>query len=138
MISTAASSNIYKLAQRHAERPYIVIAYADETTYGELIYLAKNPELEGCMAQGETIEKAKQNLHDARIDYIVSLLEDNLPTPEPCQIAESFSSVLASTIKEERQIGTPILEIHQKLSIDFPAALEETNKPYRMAVFYGA
>lgn len=80
------SDEIYELAQQLAERPYIVKACADETTDGDLIYIAINPELDGCMSQGKTIEDAIQNLHEARIDYIASLLEDNLYVPEPCQI----------------------------------------------------
>lgn len=46
-------------------------------------YLASNPELPGCMSQGETPDEAVDNLRDARALYIRSLLEDGLDVPEP-------------------------------------------------------
>lgn len=55
----------------------------DKTTDGDYIYLAVNPELEGCMAQGETPEDAVANLEEVRVDYFEHLLEFNLPIPSP-------------------------------------------------------
>ena len=46
-------------------------------------YVARNPALPGCMAQGETPLEAVKNLADAREMYIDSLLEDGQPVPEP-------------------------------------------------------
>jgi predicted RNase H-like HicB family nuclease len=43
---------------------------------------AFHPELPGCISGGETPNKAKQNLSDARIDYIYYLLEDGLQVPD--------------------------------------------------------
>lgn len=70
-------------AKELAARPYIVQVMADETTDGGMIYLAQDPELPGCLSQGATVEEAKRNLSDARIDFIQSLLEDGLPVPDP-------------------------------------------------------
>ncbi|MBL1135889.1 MAG: type II toxin-antitoxin system HicB family antitoxin [Chloroflexi bacterium] len=57
------------------------------------MFLARNPELEGCMAQGETPEAAQSNLLEARIDYIYFLLEDGLPVPDPTrEVTSSLST----------------------------------------------
>ncbi len=55
----------------------------DKATDSSYIYLAVNPELEGCMAQGETPQDALTNLEEVRIDYFEHLLEFNLPIPSP-------------------------------------------------------
>ncbi len=70
-------------AIRLADTPYSTMVALDETTDGEPIYVALNPELEGCVSQGDTVEEAVNNLGDARIDYIESLLEDGLSVPDP-------------------------------------------------------
>jgi predicted RNase H-like HicB family nuclease len=75
--------NLRKQAEGLAERPYILEVVLDETTDGQPVYVAYNPELEGCMGQGETTDQAIIDLGNARIDYIHSLLEDGLPIPEP-------------------------------------------------------
>jgi predicted RNase H-like HicB family nuclease len=72
-------------AQRLSERSYEVVVSQDETTDGDPIFLATNPELPGCMAQGWTVDEAVRNLADARLDYIVSLLQDGLDVPAPHQ-----------------------------------------------------
>ena len=65
-----------------ANQPYALEILKDKTTSGEEIFLAKNPDLEGCMAQGANIQEALTNLADARLEYIESLLEDGEPVPE--------------------------------------------------------
>ena len=81
-------------AKTLAHRPYSVTIGQDEATDGTPILLVSTDELMGCMAQGTTIEEALANLEDARADYIVSLLEDGLPIPEPVQIATTTSGGL--------------------------------------------
>jgi predicted RNase H-like HicB family nuclease len=70
-------------AKRLAEKNYLLSVFEDTLPSGEKIYMAKNPELAGCMAQGMSIEKAIANLADARLDYIYDSLEDGIPIPEP-------------------------------------------------------
>ena len=65
-----------------AERPYLEIAFRDDTTTGGYVYMAINPELDGCIAQGESLKEARENLKLFRIDYIFHLLENNLPVPD--------------------------------------------------------
>ena len=77
------TSEIEDRAQYSANQPYAVDVMKDKATTGEDVFLAKNPQLYGCMAQGATIEEALANLVDARLDYIEGLLEDGEPVPAP-------------------------------------------------------
>jgi predicted RNase H-like HicB family nuclease len=70
-------------AKELALQSYNTDLFMDETTDGGEIYLASHPELFGCMAQGKDIKEVLQNLEDATIEYIESLLEDQLPVPQP-------------------------------------------------------
>jgi predicted RNase H-like HicB family nuclease len=79
----AMDQNLLQKAERLAKLPYIVQIVLDQTTDDQPIYIAKNPELEGCLSQGKTPDEAAQNLSAARIDYIYSLLEDNILVPLP-------------------------------------------------------
>lgn len=81
------STHFLNEARRLAFRPYDEVISRDKTTRGDSIYLLENPELPGCMAQGRTIEEARQNLKDARVDYIASLLRDSLSVPQPTPTA---------------------------------------------------
>ena len=66
-----------------ANRSYIVVVRPDLSTDGDPVFLAFSPEIEGCIGQGTSPEMAIENLREARIDYIQSLIEDNIPVPEP-------------------------------------------------------
>ena len=77
------NSELMRRAQELAARNYSLSVFNDESENGQPIFLAKNPELYGCMAQGATLEDAIKNLEEARIDYIYSLLEDGVDVPDP-------------------------------------------------------
>lgn len=77
------NTKLTEQAEKLAGEPYTIEIMRDETTTGEAIYLLSHPELPGCMAQGETLEEAMDNLGDATKEYIMSLLEDGLPVPPP-------------------------------------------------------
>jgi len=51
-------------------------------------YSAYSPDLEGCVATGETYEEAEQNMYEAIEMHIDGLLEDGIPVPEPTTTAE--------------------------------------------------
>lgn len=70
-------------AEIAAAWPYTIRISKDETIDGQIVYLAMHPELPGCMAQGETVEEAIENLKEVTFEYILSLLEDRLPIPIP-------------------------------------------------------
>jgi len=85
-----------------ADKPYSIDIMSDETVNGESVYLLSHPELPGCMAQGDTIGEAMDNLKDARIEYILSLLEDKLPVPSPfSRAAETASSPAEVSYSDE-------------------------------------
>lgn len=78
---------------------YIVELLRDRTTDGDYIFLARNPELDGCMAQGLTEEEALANLEEVRVEHIEHLLEHNLQVPRPNHAkAASTVSVLTQQV----------------------------------------
>lgn len=83
-------------AEKLASLPYKVVLKPDETTDGNPIILAINPELPGCMSHGADSLEAVENLKQARTDYINSLLARKLTVPMPTKIAgetgQSFST----------------------------------------------
>jgi antitoxin HicB len=48
-------------------------------------YFVTHPDLDGCMAEGKTIEEAIENLTDSRELWIESRLEGGYPVPEPAE-----------------------------------------------------
>lgn len=58
--------------------PYRLIRDPEEGGYS-----AEHPDLEGCIAQGETAEEAVTSLDEARELWIETRLEDGLPVPQP-------------------------------------------------------
>ena len=55
-----------------------VVIYPGEDNF----WVAECPSLPGCISQGETKEKAINNIKEAIDLYIETLREDNLPVPE--------------------------------------------------------
>lgn len=83
--------------------PYAVEVVPDTTTDGALCYLASHPELPGCMAHGDTIEEALENLEDARRLYIATMLKRGLDIPEPrtpTAASEIRREVIWTSVKE--------------------------------------
>lgn len=68
--------------------PYTRRVVADEGTRGESLYLASVAELPGCESHGDTPQEALENLEDAMVLYIQSLLEDGLEPPVPATGSE--------------------------------------------------
>ncbi len=65
------------------QRQYAYVVTPDEATDGTMLYVAKHPDLPGCMSQGDTPEEALENLREARRLYFETLLEMNLEIPDP-------------------------------------------------------
>jgi predicted RNase H-like HicB family nuclease len=80
---------LWTRAEALAARGYSTEFEVDTLPSGQPVYMARNPELPGCKAQGSSIDEAQANLAEARIDYINALLEENLPIPEPRQLSMS-------------------------------------------------
>lgn len=70
-------------ARELASRPYSLFIFLDQTTEDDTIFVATNPELRGCYAQGDTMRQAEEILAEVREDYITHLLANNLSIPEP-------------------------------------------------------
>jgi antitoxin HicB len=50
---------------------------------GSNVYMAECPDLPGCMSHGATVEEARDNLEDAKNEYLLAIQERGLPIPEP-------------------------------------------------------
>ena len=49
-------------------------------------YMIEIPLLKGCMSDGETILEALENIKEAKMEWFVYMLENNLPIPEPIDV----------------------------------------------------
>ena len=87
-----------EIAKTLAARPYAVRILRDDSDVENPLFLAMNPELEGCMTQGETQEEAERNLEVFRIDYIEHLLENDLPIPYPMVSTRTTDTTLAASV----------------------------------------
>lgn len=99
--------DLKKKSETLAAQPYTVVVVKDLTTEDEPAYLALSPELEGCMGQGRTKEEAVENLSEARIDYIQSLLEDGLPVPAPQTHLTITTSGSSATFTYQPDLNEP-------------------------------
>jgi len=80
-------------AKQLANRPYVVEMYRDNTTDGKgFVFLAVNPEIKRCKAQGLTMEEALSNLDDVRIILFEHFLDHNLIIPAPAWEPDSTKS----------------------------------------------
>ncbi len=86
------SQELVDKAKRLSSRGYVSVVVLDKDLNGDPIYVAYSPELEGCMSQGRTPVEASKNLNSAREDYILSLLMDNLPIPDPGRTATTSTT----------------------------------------------
>ena len=85
------------IAEELAKRPYLVMTSVEETTDNQPIHFARVLEMDGCFGQGETREKALEDLHLAMVDFIESLLEDGLLVPEPTPLVNTTVSTAAGS-----------------------------------------
>src|SRR5258707_13997 len=92
------NKRLLEQAKQLASRNYQTIFERDVLSNGKTVFIARNPELEGCKAQGYTRDEAKENLDLARIDYIYSLLEDKITPTEPIASDETQTGNLENSI----------------------------------------
>ena len=93
------NASLREQAKQLAARPYTVKVVRDNSDPEEVLYLALNPELDGCMAQGMSIEEAEENLNEFRVDYIEHLLEHKLPVPYPASQATITGSLRGAVVR---------------------------------------
>src|SRR5664279_6597153 len=96
------NKRLWEKAEHLASQGYDIETFRDTLTNGEIVILAKNPELPGCMAHGMTRDEAIASLRDARTEYIYSLLEDDLPVPFPR--GNTTNTVSKNTAVENRVV----------------------------------
>jgi len=77
------SDALWTKAGALSARPYKIEFEWDELSDGSPVVVAINPELPGCMAQGDTEEEALDELEEARQEYIYLRLMKDRPVPEP-------------------------------------------------------
>ncbi len=96
-----------------AARAYFLFMFRDKTTDDDYIYVARNPEINGCIAQGETMEEAQENLNEVRADLIQHLLEHNLPVPEPSWMATTTeeNSSMVENLQQEYPNADPTRDV---------------------------
>ncbi len=63
-------------------------------------YFATHPELDGCMAEGATLDEVVSNLADSRELWIEARLSSGYPVPEP--VAEEYSGKVSLRMPPSR------------------------------------
>jgi len=81
------SKAFVKSGSHKEEKVREVIIFRGEDGY----WVAECPSLPGCISQGETKEKAIENIKEAISLYIEALKEDSLPIPE-----ETFEAMVVA------------------------------------------
>lgn len=71
------------LAVQLADRNYTTVVFREIADDNEVLFVALNPELEGCVVQGLTPDEALESLASFRVEYIAHLLEHGLTVPDP-------------------------------------------------------
>ncbi len=115
------NSELWQRAQKLADRPYDFSIEEDALTDGQPVYLLRDSELPGCKAQGATVDEAKVNLDEARVDYIYALLEAGLDVPLPAKSKPSTGAV------SEREYWK--FDLSPTITINVVAPQLETTEP---------
>ena len=104
---------------------YGTVVRPEVCTDGSLAYVAEIPDLPGCMSHGSTVEEARQNLEDAKREYLAALGERGLPIPTPSidPIVTTVQWTLIGTTQPRREETT----------IKAPTATIESLNPYGVA-----
>lgn len=77
------NEQLWKKAEQLSARRYSITYEMENQPDGQAVYILRHPELPVVIADGDTLKEAQQNLLDARVDYIYTLLLDDLPVPSP-------------------------------------------------------
>ena len=93
------------------------------------IYVASVPELQGCMAHGETKEEALKEIEIAKELWIETAKEDGLPIPEPAlftSIAVQME-VVKITVSKAAQRATEKYDKknYDRILVKFPKGTKE-------------
>lgn len=93
------------------------------------IYVASIPELQGCMAHGETKEEALKEIEIAKELWIETALEDGLPIPEPALFTSVAvqMEVVKITVSKAAQRATEKYDKknYDRILVKFPKGTKE-------------
>ncbi len=120
------SKELEKKASRLSKEPYSIGYGIDETVDGQKVYLLNHPELQGCMAQGITIEEALKELQEVRYEYLLSLLEDGLPIPRPMRTTTETMGGISESLSSE--------QAEQDIMEELSRAIEPTGRHQMVTV----
>ena len=76
-----------KTLEEYMKLPYKLEIIPDKEESG---YVASYPELPGCITCGETIASAVENAEDAKKEWLLAAIEENIEIAEP-ESADSYS-----------------------------------------------
>ena len=93
------------------------------------IYVASVPELQGCMAHGETKEEALKEIEIAKELWIETAKEDGLPMPEPALFTSVAvqMEVVKITVSKAAQRATEKYDKknYDRILVKFPKGTKE-------------
>lgn len=92
-----------KTLQEYLKMPYKMELVQDTSEGG---YVVSFPELTGCITCADTIEQAIANAEDAKKEWIMAAMEENLSIPEPVNL-DAYSGQFKLRIPKS---------LHQQLS----------------------
>lgn len=82
-----------------ADREWATIVVPDQLSDGSIVYVARHPELPGCMSHGSTPDEARENLADARELYLEDVAISDVP-PAPSESTPWVSSIEIRVVTE--------------------------------------
>ena len=80
---------IWDRAEELAAQEWEFSVVKEELSDGSPVYLARNLELPGCLAQGDTPEEALVELKEATCVYLAAYLHHQLPSPTPASARQN-------------------------------------------------
>lgn len=96
---------------------YLALPYPVELIREDGGVFAFHPDLDGCAAQGATVEEALANLDEARRLWIEARIEDGLPIEEPLQ-SEQFSGRISLRMSAELHAQLAQIAQRQRVSLN--------------------
>jgi antitoxin HicB len=90
---------VNKNLKYYLELPY-TITLKRGTAEGEKYWIARVLELPHCMTHGVTPEEALSDIEDAKLEWLKSNLEDELPIPEPARFSGQYHLRMPPSLHE--------------------------------------
>lgn len=120
------NKELLEKAEILSKHEYKTTISTEKLSDGRVVYMAKNPELEGCMAQGFTKEEAIRNLEEARLEYIYDGLEDG----------ETFIDPYPETISlDQLNMQDTQINIQIKKTLNQPDDINARKKEDKIFIF---